>query len=201
VAPTPEPYAVAARTLLRDRILDAAHALLRGRGWDEISLAQVAAGAGISRQTIYNEFGNRRALAQAYVLREGERFLAEVDAAVAAHAGDPRGALAAALGGFLAHADDHPLLRAIATGQGADELLGAVASHDSPVVRFATERLAATLTGGWMALDAPDARLLSDHLVRLAISYAALPAGDAATTAAGVARALGPFIDELVSGA
>ena len=196
---TPEPYAVAARNLLRDRILDATHTLLRDRAWDEISLAQVAAGAGISRQTIYNEFGNRRALAQAYVLREGVRFLNEVDAALAAHEGEPREALQAAFGGFLAAADEHPLLRAIATGHGADELLGAVASHDSPVVAFATERLAASLREGWMGLAAADAQLLADHLVRLAVSYAALPAGDAQETAAGVVRAFGPFLDDLTS--
>ena len=194
---TREPYAVAARNLLRDRVLDATHELLRDRDWDEISLAQVAAAAGISRQTIYNEFGNRRALAQAYVLREGGRFLAEVDAALAAHEGQPRAALEAAFGGFLGGADEHPLLRAIVAGHGGDELLGAVTSRDSPVMAFATEQLTASLTSGWMALDGEDARQLADHLVRLAISYAAVPAGDPREVAAQVVRSLGPFLDEL----
>jgi AcrR family transcriptional regulator len=194
---TRPPYAVAARELLRDSILDATHAVLRERPWAEISLAEIAKAAGVSRQTIYNEFGSRRAVAEAYVLREGERFLTGVEAALAAHPEDPRGALAAAFAEFLESAGEHPLLRAIVAGEGGDELLGVVTSHDSPVVAFATERLASFLTDGWPRLRAEDAGLLAEQLVRLGISYAALPAGPVEESAAGVARALGPFLDEL----
>ena len=76
------PYAVAARELLRETVLDATDALLRERPWAEVTLAEVAKEAGISRQTIYNEFGSRTALAQAYVLREGDRFWYENDPAL-----------------------------------------------------------------------------------------------------------------------
>ena len=193
------PYAVAARELLRETVLDATDALLRERPWAEITLAEVAKAAGISRQTIYNEFGSRTALAQAYVLREGDRFLTGVQAAIEAHPGDPRGALAAAFSEFLHAAHEHPLLRAIVAGDGGDELLGLVTSHDSPVIAFAAERLAGFLTDGWPALRPADARLVADNLVRLAISHAALPAGPIDDTAAGVARALGPFLDQLWS--
>src|SRR5438093_3640928 len=146
------PYAVAARELLRETVLDATDALLRERPWAEVTLAEVAKEAGISRQTIYNEFGSRIALAQAYVLREGDRFLTGVQAAIEAHPGDPPGALAAAFSEFLHAAHEHPLLRAIVAGDGGDELLGLVTSHDSPVIAFAAERLAGFLTDGWPAL-------------------------------------------------
>ncbi|MES2075897.1 MAG: TetR/AcrR family transcriptional regulator, partial [Pseudomonadota bacterium] len=49
---------------------------------------------GISRQTLYNEFGSRHDFAQAYVLREVEGFLLSVDGAVRAHPDEPRRALA-----------------------------------------------------------------------------------------------------------
>ncbi len=190
-------YAIAARELLRQSVLDATDALLRERPWAEVTLAEVANGAGISRQTIYNEFGNRLALAQAYVLREGERFLTDVQTAIENHQGDPRSALRAAFVEFLQAAHEHPLMRAIVSGDGGDELLALVVSGDSPVVSFAAERLAGFLSDGWPHLHRADARLLGDHLVRLAISHAALPGGSIEESADGVARALGPFLDEL----
>lgn len=194
------PYAVAARELLRQGVLDATGALLRERPWGEITLAEVARGAGISRQTIYNEFGNRSALAQAYVLREGERFLVAAQTAIEDHHGDPRGALRAAFAEFLHTAHEHPLTSAIVSGDGGDELLALVVAGDSPVVTFAAERLAGFLADGWPHLRRADARLLGDHLVRLAISHAALPGASPQESADGVARAFGPFLDELWTG-
>ena len=75
----PPPYAVAARALLRDSLLDAAGTLLRDRSWGEVTMAEVARAAGVSRQTLYNEFGSRPEFAQAYVLREADRFIAAVE--------------------------------------------------------------------------------------------------------------------------
>src|SRR5690349_24634269 len=43
--------------------------LLLTRDWSSITLSDVAKAAGISRQTIYNEFGSRQGLAQGYALR------------------------------------------------------------------------------------------------------------------------------------
>src|SRR6478609_2642550 len=52
------PYAEASRVLLRDSILDGMRDLLTARDWSSITLSDVANAAGISRQTIYNEFGS-----------------------------------------------------------------------------------------------------------------------------------------------
>ena len=57
------PYAEASRVLLRDSVLDAMRDLLLTRDWSAITLSDVARAAGISRQTIYNEFGSRQGLA------------------------------------------------------------------------------------------------------------------------------------------
>ena len=83
------PYSVAARELLRDTLLDAARDELRERQWGEITMADIARAAGVSRQTLYKEFGSRDAFAQALVLREADRFLASVETAVRAHIDDP----------------------------------------------------------------------------------------------------------------
>ncbi len=61
--------------LLRDSILDGMRELLLARDWASITLSDVARAAGISRQTIYNEFGSRHGLAQAYALRLADRLV------------------------------------------------------------------------------------------------------------------------------
>lgn len=58
-------YAEASRAVLRDSVLDAMRELLTRRDWSSITLAAVAEAAGVSRQTIYNEFGSRQALPRA----------------------------------------------------------------------------------------------------------------------------------------
>lgn len=188
-------YAQAARALLRDTLLTAADDLVRERGWSAVTMADIAATAGVSRQTLYNEFGSRQDFAQAYILREVDRFVLAVEHAVTSNADDPRAALAAAFDVFLTAAADAPLIKAILSGDGTDELLALVTTHGGPVLERATERLAALLDGNWPQVPVEDTRLIAECVVRLAISYAALPAGPAHLTAASVARLLGPYVD------
>ena len=192
------PYAEAARALLRDSVLDAAGELLRGRPWESVTMAAIAERAGVSRQTLYNEFGSRPELAQAYVMREAERFLEPVEEAVAAHTSEPRAALGAAFAAFLEMAATHPLVRAISSAEEGDELLALVTTRGGPLLEEVSERLAATLKATWPALAIGDARLVSETLVRLAISHAALPSETPERTAASVSRLLGPLVDELL---
>ncbi|HEV7466821.1 MAG TPA: TetR family transcriptional regulator [Candidatus Dormibacteraeota bacterium] len=191
-------YAEAARALLRDTLLDAAGDLMRERGWSETTMAGVAAAAGVSRQTLYHEFGSRNDFAQAYVLREAGRFVAAVESALSSRAADPRAALVAAFEVFLGAAAGHPLIRAIVSGDGNDGLLALVTTQGGPVLGLATERLAALLAASWPQLDAARARLVADCLVRLAISHAALPGGTAEATAAAVGEVLGPYLERVV---
>jgi AcrR family transcriptional regulator len=193
-------YAEAARALLRDTLLDAAGDLMRERGWAETTMAEVAAAAGVSRQTLYHEFGSRNDFAQAYVLRETGRFVASVETALSSRTGDPRAALVAAFEVFLAAAAGHPLIRAIVSGDGNDGLLALITIQGGPVLGLATERLAALFITSWPQIDAGRARLVADCLVRLAISHAALPGGPAESSAAGVGEVLGPFLEQVVSG-
>jgi hypothetical protein len=63
---------------------------------------------------------------------------------------------------------------------------------------IATGRLARLVVEVWPQVSLPDATLLVESLVRLAISHALLPTSDPHTIAAGITRLTGPFITEIV---
>jgi AcrR family transcriptional regulator len=178
-----------------DRLLDATGVVLGRVGWPAVTMAAVARAAGVSRQTLYKRFGSRAELAQGYVLREAARLVARVETAITANADAPRDALSAAFDVFLSAAAGNPLVRAITTDPGADELLELVTTRGGPVVAAATDRLAAVMLTSWPELAAADAELMAEVVVRLAISTAALPDGRVPLTGAALAEVLGPFVD------
>lgn len=120
----------------RDSLLDAAYAALEVRPWAGVRMVDVAAAAGVSRQTLYNEFGSKQGLARALVRRETEGYLAGVErilarsAAGAPAAGSPaeeaarpstlleeaQARLAAAADWTVRTARANPLVRAVLTG-------------------------------------------------------------------------------------
>jgi AcrR family transcriptional regulator len=193
------PYAEAARELLRNTLLDAARDELERRGWAQITMSDIAATAGVSRQTLYKEFGSREAFAQAFVMREVDRFLEAVEGAVREHLDDPATALSAAFDVFLTAAAEDPLVRTLLSGDQAYGLLALVTSQGEHLVTGATERLAEIMLSGWPAVRPQDIRLLAECIVRLAISYAALPAGPTGMTAASVTTLLGPYIERILA--
>lgn len=190
------PYPEAAKALLRETLFGAARNELQQRTWSEITMADVAAAAGVSRQTLYKEFGSRDEFAQAFVIHEGERFLDAVEAAVRANLDDPRAAVGAALEVFLRSAGEDPLVRVLLSDDGAGGMLPFVTTQGMPVVQWATGRLTATIEAGWPQAPAEKTRLLADALVRLAISHVTAPGESPERTAEATGELLGPFIDE-----
>ncbi|MGW4277962.1 TetR/AcrR family transcriptional regulator, partial [Streptomyces seoulensis] len=57
----------------RESLLDAAYVALARLPWPAVRMVDVAAAAGVSRQTLYNEFGGKDGLARALVSRTGLR--------------------------------------------------------------------------------------------------------------------------------
>lgn len=53
------------RMVQQARILDAAHGLFSAHGFDDVSMSDVAAEAGVARATVFNHFGSKRALVEA----------------------------------------------------------------------------------------------------------------------------------------
>ena len=190
-------YAEASKTLLRDSVLDAVGELLATDAWSDVTMAEVARSAGVSRQTLYNAFGNREEVAQAYLMREAERFLNAIEAAVVGNVDDPRQALTQAAELFLSLVSTHPMVRAISTQEG-EQLVAMATTRGGALLTAMTDRLSELILSNWPEVDPEGARLLAATLVRLAISHAVLPTGPPKRTAADIARTLGPFIDELL---
>lgn len=194
-AATRTPYPQAAKELLRDTLFGAARDELQKRSWSEVTMSDVAKAAGVSRQTLYNEFGSRDEFAQAFVIHEGERFLDGVDAAVREHLDDAHAAVDAALQTFLRSAGEDPLVRILLSDDGTGGMLPFVTTQGMPVVQWATARLATTIQEGWPEASPEKAALLAESLVRLAISYITAPGDTPQKTAAKAGELLGPFID------
>jgi AcrR family transcriptional regulator len=191
-------YREASKLLLRETVLDAIGILLREQPWAQVTMAEVASAAGISRQTLYNEFGSREQLATTFVIREGERFLAAVEGSIEEHLDDPSSALAAALQLFLESAGSDPLVTMLLADDGTGGMLPLLTTQSGPVLVWAAQRLGAAMRAGWPQMQADDARLLAEALVRLAISYVTAPAGPPELATSDAVRLLEPFIARAV---
>ncbi|MFE1175529.1 TetR/AcrR family transcriptional regulator [Streptomyces sp. NPDC058773] len=112
----------------RESLLDAAYTALTERSWAAVRMVDVAAAAGVSRQTLYHEFGSKEGLARALVRRETDNYLAGVDRALspgspaAGARRDAAGRVAAAAAWTLRTARTNPLVRAVLTGCWSDRL-------------------------------------------------------------------------------
>jgi AcrR family transcriptional regulator len=190
------PYQAAARTLLRDTVIAAVDDLVRARGWSATTMSDVAAGAGVSRQTLYNEFGSRSALVEAYVTREIDTLVSQVSDAVRANADDAHRALRIAFSLFLKLASDEPVVQLIVNDAEGGELHRLLTGLGQTL---ASDRIANLIPAVWSQVGVADARLVADSLVRLAISHALMPGPDPAMVARGVGRMLAPFVDELLA--
>lgn len=192
------PYREAARQLLRETLLDAARSLLSERPWAQITMADIASRAGVSRQTVYNEMGSREQFAQAFVIREAQRFVEAVERAIDAHLDDPTAALAAALGVFLSSAAEDPLIRMLLEDDGTGGMLPLITTRSRPVLDWASAQLTVAISRGWPMVRQQDASLLAQALVRLAISYVTVPIGPPQQATQEAVRLLGPFIEQAI---
>jgi AcrR family transcriptional regulator len=189
------PYPDAARGLLRSTIVGAVDGLVRSRGWSATTMADVAAAAGVSRQTVYNEFGSRQALVEAYVVDEIEGLVDEVESQVRAGAHDPRQALRAAFSLFLQLASDEPVVRIIVADNEGGELIRLLTALGRSV---AAGRVSALISEVWPQVSVADAEVLAESLVRLAISHAIMPTASPDRIADDIVRLIGPFADEVL---
>lgn len=165
-------YVDRAKASLRDELLNATAALLVDGGWAGLTVGKVAGRVGVSRQTVYNEFGDKGRLVTALAVRETERFCDGVDAALAS-APDPHDAVLAAVSFALHAAGDDPLVKAVVHGD--DALLPLVTSRGEPVLLAVRERLGAALAARWPEYADADAALACDAVARLVVSHLVLP--------------------------
>ncbi|GGU53299.1 TetR/AcrR family transcriptional regulator [Streptomyces lavendofoliae] len=105
----------------REALLNAALAALRGLPWSAVRMVDVASAAGVSRQTLYNEFGSKEGLARALVRREADAYLRGVERALGAGP-DAATRLVSVAEWTVGEAAERPLLRALLTGCWGDRL-------------------------------------------------------------------------------
>ena len=159
-------------TQLDDRVLDAAAACARGRGFDAVTIDDIAAESGVSRATIYRLFpGGRDVLFEALRVRETSRMLDRVHAEVA-HIDDLVDlVVAAVVAASCALRDDSSMADLLAAQTGAS--LGRLTIDDLPRAVAMSSRVFTPLLTPFLPPAA--AHRLVDVLARLTLSYFLAP--------------------------
>lgn len=174
---------------LRDRLFDAACAVLTAEGWARVTMARLADDVGVSRQTVYNEIGTKADLAEAVILRELDRFLAGVKRSFDENPDDLVQALRDSARRVLKYAEDNALLHAVVSAtHGADtELLPLLTTHAQFLMEGAKQVVLERIQG--YEINIPDDRLdpAIDMVIRLVLSHVMQPGGDPVTTADDIA--------------
>ncbi|MET9535508.1 MULTISPECIES: TetR family transcriptional regulator [unclassified Streptomyces] len=178
------------RSLLREQVLNAAYQLVAADGWGKLRLAAVARVAGVSRQTLYNEFGSKEAVGEALIQRELEGFLLGIQQELDAHPGDLEAAATAGVGFTLRQAVDNSLIKAVlvAARGGEDDLLAYLTTRAEPVFDTAMAMLDAYATEAWPDVDAESRSLAVETIVRLTVSHIVQPATSPQESARRIAR-------------
>lgn len=189
------PYPEASRALLRDTVLDAMRDELLAKDWSAVTLSDVARTAGISRQTIYNEFGSRQGLAQAYAMRLADRLVGAVAGAIDTNVGNVYAAFLEGFRAFFADSAADPLVISLLSGEAKPDLLQLITTDSAPIISRASERLATAFTQTWLATSDDDAGVLSRAIVRLCLSYVSMPPEADHDVAADLARMMTPFAE------
>ncbi|CAL9442166.1 hypothetical protein SUDANB126_02290 [Streptomyces sp. enrichment culture] len=178
----------------RESLLDAAYTALARHPWSAVRMVDVAAAAGVSRQTLYNEFGSKDGLARALVRREADGYLAGVDRALTGPT-DARDRLTATAEWTTSTARENALVRAMLTGCWSERLpvpalaparsasaVPAQRRADGPLpspadfVALVRDRAVAVLAGpGTPRTDTPDLARSCELVVRLALSCVVAP--------------------------
>lgn len=193
--PNRPPHLLAAREALRGTLLEVARELLRQRRWNDITMAEIASGAQVSRQTLYNEFGSRSGFVQAYLLYDADRILGAVEHAIESSPNEPAATIEQAFRVFLGTIAEDPLAVTVLSGDDPDGLLALVTTRGGPVLMIAAQRLGGAISAKWPQAGTAEVQLFAEQLVRLAISHAALPDADPAVTAVAISQLLTPFAE------
>lgn len=171
-APT---YAQASKSLLRNALLDGLRELLTQRDWSKVTMAAVARQTGVSRQTVYNEFGSRHGLAQSYAMRLVDEFTDHIGSAVADNADDLDRALVDGFDRFFASAAADPMIGSLLSGEGNSDLHRLITTDAAPLIAAAKARLCDIVVGSWIALPPDAAEPIAGAVARMALSYVAMP--------------------------
>ena len=169
----------------RDRIVAAAVELTTTSGWASVTMSRLAAAAGVSRQTVYNEVGSKPALAETMILEELARFLQVVEQAFDAEPDELTRGIERAVSDVLTYASANTLLHAVVSAtHGADtELLPLLTTNAAGLLGVAKEVISARVAPYQPAIDADHLDAAIDMVVRVVLSHVMQPSGAPARTA------------------
>ncbi|MCW2748080.1 MAG: hypothetical protein JWP10_1222 [Nocardioidaceae bacterium] len=171
---------------MREELLDAASDLAIELGWNHVTMSKVAAAGGVSRQTVYNEFGTKPRLAAELIMRELERFLAVVSDRLLAHTDLAHGMRDAAKAA-LDHAADNTFVRAVLSSVPGEqnELLPLLTTESQDIIDGARALVIEIVSSHYDDLPFNDAELatLVDAVVRLVLSGITRPSSPSAVFA------------------
>jgi AcrR family transcriptional regulator len=169
---------------VRQRVLDAAREIVIAGDWGRTRMGDVASRAGVSRQTLYNEFGNKDGLAVAMSVAQTEWFLGRTQAELDAHPDDPIAGIRAAVTFTLQAGADDPLLKAALSGaRGSNDLLPLLTTRAEPLLTACRRQLTTYLNEHWPQLAHRDVSVVADSLIRLTVSHLVLPLSPSETVA------------------
>ncbi|MEW2069953.1 TetR/AcrR family transcriptional regulator [Streptomyces sp. NPDC007346] len=167
----------------REALLDAALRALADRPWRTVRMVDVAALAGVSRQTLYNEFGTKGGLAGALLRQAADGYLTGVDRALTAPAPEHPAAVAR---WTVRAAREDPLVKGLLTGlwgEGLPRPSRDVPAHDVPgparLLALARDRVVAA---SHPAAPCPTVAGRCEIALRLALSCVIVPPPPGRTT-------------------
>jgi AcrR family transcriptional regulator len=182
----------------RDALLDAAYDVAVAGDWQGARMVDVAAAAGVSRQTLYNEFGSKDALAQALAMREAARFhegttrfLDEI------HPDAPVDAVAAATEWTIREASNNPLLKAVLTDD-THELLPFITTRGDAIIAATRVNIETYWRSHWPDIPAEDVAFAAETVARLTLSYLVLPSDGPDGSAEAIAARMSTLVERLL---
>jgi AcrR family transcriptional regulator len=182
----------------RDALLDAAYDVVVAGDWRSARMVDVAAAAGVSRQTLYNEFGSKDAFAQALAMREAQRFIDGTNRFLDdMNPSAPVDAVAAATEWTIREASNNPLLKAVLTDD-ASELLPFITTRGEAIIGAARSNIETYWRAQWPEIDADDVALAAETVARLTISYLVLPSDGPDGSAEAIAARLSKLVERLL---
>jgi AcrR family transcriptional regulator len=186
---TPGRFRDRVRRQLRDDVLDTAYDITVANGWNSLRMTTLADRVGVSRQTLYKEFGSKEEVGRALVIREAGRLIDGVTEQIKRH-DDVPSAIHAALLYALERSAASPLLRAVLTGSGlsGDSLLPIITQQSRALIATATALLSNYLRARTPGLSDEDAGTIASALVRLTASHLMLPLDPPGRTATRLTR-------------
>jgi AcrR family transcriptional regulator len=187
------PFTERVRLSLRETLLDAAAELLAQHGFAGLRMIDVANTAGVSRQTVYNEFGSKSALVDAVALRTVSEFINGAEQLWRA-APDLPSAVHTIIEYTIRHGRENRLVASVIGGAEAEDLLPLLTTRAEPVLRPAIEQSTRNLLDRVPSLPHGTATLIAESMVRLSVSHMLLPAGDASQAANAVCAVILPAI-------